>query len=156
MRNQPPQSYNNDEMTVLLDSDTQSRARIHSFPLLPLPIFNATISFASARLLRCVTLLCACDWPPSVAGPFPPSLQRRPLALARDDDPFFPQNIDPDYHESSRLLASTVLIEPDRQHLLICPFFCTVQFSNVGAVSLEFETDGRTRLLHLHVSPPPV
>jgi hypothetical protein len=47
----------------------------------------------------------------------------------RDDDLFFPQNIDPDYHESSRLLASTVLIEPDRQHtsshfafLIFCMF----------------------------------
>ena len=43
-------------------------------------------------------------------------LHRPTLHHCRDDDPFFPQNIDPDYHESSRLLASTVLIEPDRQH----------------------------------------
>ena len=50
MRNQPPQSYNNDEMTVLLDSDTQYRACIHSFPLLPLPIFNTPMSFASTCL----------------------------------------------------------------------------------------------------------
>ncbi len=52
--------------------------------------------------------------PWSVPDASPPLVYIYPHFLSRDDDLFFPQNIDPDYYESSRLLASTVLIEPDR------------------------------------------
>ncbi len=120
MRNQPPQSYNNDEMTVLLDSDTRAKSRHHA-PLLPSPhnvIKSLAVSpsnFLSDLLPKheaAVLLIPS----PMVSTPCrpSPSIYIHPHFLSRDDDLFFPQNIDPDYHESSRLLASTVLIEPDR------------------------------------------
>ena len=119
MRNQPPQSYYNDEMTVLLDSDTLIRAATHSLCCLLHPISNSSCHAFSAFLkfllsragVACLARNCPLR-PPRFAALLHHAFSN---SLSRDDDLFFPQNIDPDYHESSRLLASTVLIEPDRQ-----------------------------------------
>ena len=118
MRNQPPQSYNNDEMTVLSDSDTRTKRR-HSPPAL-LPTHSTSALFSSP-FLKCLSFCRLNVIPIRFALPIASSSvrllpSRHFNTLCRDDDLFFPQNIDPDYYESSRLLASTVLIEPDRHH----------------------------------------
>ena len=136
MRNQPPQSYYNDEMTVLLDSDTPSLRRSPPSPPRPNLFCFTFLSWVSLFCLKCsspyryylhplrVEVSC-------ILGPSPPP-HMHCFSLSRDDDLFFPQNIDPDYYESSRLLASTVLIEPDRR-ILYFTLSCSLITSHAAA-----------------------
>ena len=52
MRNQPPQSYNNDEMTVLLDSDTLYHATTRPSSLLPSHYYQVPRRFPLKFSLR--------------------------------------------------------------------------------------------------------